>query len=361
MTSEEKTLPTTTRSAVLQKVFDLEVKDTPIKKMEPTDVMIKIMAVGICGSDVHYYDTGRIGNFILDAPLIMGHESAGQIVAVGNEVQDFKVGDRVAIEPGIPCGKCEYCRTGRYNLCPDMEFMATPPVDGDLTQYITYPADFVYPIPDDMSYEVGSLSEPFSVSVHAAQLMDIQPGKTVFISGAGPVGLLSILAAKAFNAGDIIISDAEESRLDMAKEFGAAHTIDVTKKDVKEEVKSFTNGEGVDYVMEASGNNGAESDALLTLKPGGKIAYIGMPAQDTTPLDITFMTTNEPQIFGVFRYANTYPLAIEILHGQMELANRLLTDFYSLDEVTDAFERTRTGKSDSLKTIIYPNEKLRDE
>ncbi|GMA08113.1 sorbitol dehydrogenase [Tetragenococcus halophilus subsp. flandriensis] len=361
MVNEEKNLPTTSKSAVLQEVFDLEIKDTPIKKMKPTDVMIKIMAVGICGSDVHYYDTGRIGNFVLDGPLILGHESSGQIVAVGDEVNDFKVGDRVAIEPGVPCGRCEYCRTGRYHLCPDMQFMATPPIDGDLTQYITYPADFVYPIPDDMSYEVGTLSEPFSVSVHAAQKLDIQPGKTVFISGAGPVGLLTIFAAKAFNAGDIIISDVEESRLEMAKKLGASHTINVKEKDVKEEVSSFTDGHGVDYALEASGNNSAESDALLTLKPGGKIAYIGMPTHDTAPLDISFMTSNEPQIFGIFRYANTYPLAIKILHDNMEQANRLLTDFYSLDEVTDAFERTRTAKSDSLKVIIYPNEKLRDE
>lgn len=359
--AKKQELPTTTRSAVLNKVKDLEVKETPVKEMKSTDVLVKVMAVGICGSDVHYYENGRIGDFVVNGPLILGHESSGQIIAVGKDVKDFKVGDRVALEPGVPCGKCEFCRTGRYNLCPDVQFMATPPVDGDLTQYISWPAEFVYHIPDDMPYEIGSLSEPFSVSIHAAQLMDIQPGSTVFISGSGPVGLLGILSARAFGAGTIIASDAEPNRLKMAKKMGATDTINITKQDVKEAVQEFTKGEGTDYVIEASGNNHAESEALLTLKPGGKIAYVGMPTHDTAPLDIMFMTTYEPKIYGVFRYANTYPLAIKILSKHMDEAEQLLTDFYSLDETKDAFERTSTGKSETLKVIIYPNEKLRDK
>lgn len=361
MTNNNKELPKTSKSAVLEKVLDLEIKQTPLSKLKENEVMIKIMAVGICGSDVHYYDQGRIGDFRVEKPLIMGHESTGQIIAVGDDVKDFQIGDRVAIEPGIPCGKCEFCRTGRYNLCPKIKFMATPPYDGDLTQYITYPADFIYHIPDNMSYEIGTLSEPFSVSIHAAQLMDIQPGTTVFISGAGPVGLLAIFAAQAFKAGKIIISDAEDSRLKIAQKFGADFTINVTNTDIKIEIQKLTNDQGVDYVMEASSNNKAESESLLTLKSGGKIAYIGMPTHDTAPLDIMFMTTHEPQIFGVFRYANTYPLAISILQQKKEIAESLLTDFYSLDETQEAFERNKNSKGESLKIIIYPNEKLRNK
>lgn len=359
--SRTEELPTTTKSAVLNKVYDMQIKETPVKEMKSTDVLVKVMAVGICGSDVHFYDSGRLGDFVVNAPLILGHESSGQIIAVGDDVTGFKAGDRVALEPGVPCGTCKYCRSGRYNLCPNVKFMATPPVNGDLTQYITWPADFVYHIPDDMTYEVGSLSEPFSVSIHAAQLMDIQPNSTVFISGSGPVGLLAILAARAFNAGKIIASDAQPSRLEVAKKLGATDTIDVTKENIKTKIKSLTNDHGADYVIEASGNNHAESDALLTLGRGGKIAYVGMPAHDTAPLDIMFMTTYEPQIFGVFRYANTYPLAIKILHDHMDEAENLLTDFYDLEHTRDAFERTRTAKSDSLKVIIYPNEKLRNK
>lgn len=359
MDTQASALPKTTKSAVLEKVLDLEIKSTPLPEMKPTDVMIKVMAVGICGSDVHYYDQGRIGDFVVNQPIVLGHESSGQIIAVGAAVKNFKVGDRVAIEPGVPCGKCEYCRTGRYNLCPKIKFMATPPYDGDLTQYIVYPAEFVYPIPNDMSYEVGTLSEPFSVSIHASRMLDIQPESTVFISGAGPVGLMAIFAVKAFNAKTIIVSDVEDNRLTMARTFGATHTINIAKTDLLSEIKQITHDQGVDYVLEVSGNNTAESNALLTLKANGKIAYIGMPTHDTAPLNIMFMTTMEPQIFGVFRYANTYPMAIQILHQNMPLAEKLLTDFYGLDQVTEAFERTRTAKGDSLKVIIYPNEKLR--
>lgn len=154
MTNNNKELPKTSKSAVLEKVLDLEIKQTPLSKLKENEVMIKIMAVGICGSDVHYYDQERIGDFRVEKLLIMGHESTGQIIAIGDDVKDFQIGDRVAIEPGIPCGKCEFCRTGRYNLCPKIKFTATPPYDGDLTQYINYPADFIYHIPDNMSYEI---------------------------------------------------------------------------------------------------------------------------------------------------------------------------------------------------------------
>lgn len=354
-------LPTTSKSSYLEKAGEFKMKSKTLPKMKPTEVLVKVMAVGICGSDVHFYEHGKLGNWNVTEPLILGHESSGQILAVGSDVTDFKAGDRVAIEPGVPCGHCEYCRKGYYNLCPQVQFMAIPGTDGDLTQYIVYPSDYVYHIPDDMSYEIAALSEPFSVGVHASQLLDVSPGETVFISGSGPVGLMTIMAVKAFGIHDIIVSDAEPFRLETAKALGATHTIDVTKQDVVEEVKKYTNGEGVGYAFEASGNNKAETQALMTLRRRGKIAYIGMPAVDEAPLNISFMTTYEPQIYGLFRYANTYPLAIDILHDNMDLAGKLITDFYTLEETQDAFERTRTAKSESLKVVIYPNEKLRDK
>ncbi|ANZ58117.1 alcohol dehydrogenase [Fructilactobacillus lindneri] len=351
--------PETTKSAVLNKTFDIQLKDTKLGKMGSHDLLIKVMAVGICGSDVHYYDHGRIGDFVVKKPLISGHESSGIVVAVGDEVTKFKHGDKVVMEPGIPCGKCKYCLAGKYNLCPQMKFMATPPVDGDLSQLIIYPDEFTYKIPNEMSYEVGSLSEPLSVGVHAAQMLSIQPGKSVFVSGAGPVGLLAIMAAKAFGASKIIASDAEPERLACAKKMGADTVIDVTEQDVKTTTNDLTNGEGVNTVIEASGNVHAEQDALLTLSRGGKIAYVGMPAQDEIPLNMPFIQGHEIQIFGVFRYANDYPISIEILTENLEKAEMLLTNFYSLAETKSALENTRTNKQHSLKTIIYPNEQLR--
>lgn len=357
----EKNFPTKTRSAVLTKLHEITMEDTPVKKMGPEDVLVKVMAVGICGSDVEYYDTGRIANWVVKKPLILGHESTGIILATGNKVTKFKKGDRVAMEPGIPCGKCKYCREGKYNLCPYMAFMATPPYDGDLTNYIVWPANFTYKIPDDMSFEVGSLSEPLSVTTHASQVLDIQPGSTVFISGAGPVGLLGVLVTKYFGADKIIISDMEQSRLDVAKKLGADFTINAGKFDVNKEIDNYTNKEGADYALEVSANAHAEGIALHALARGGKIAYIGQPAEKAIPLDIDYMSDHETKVYGILRYENTYPLAIKVLHHNLQKANLLLTDFYKLDQTKAAMERNRTAKSKSLKIIIYPNEKLRDK
>lgn len=356
---QKDNLPKATRSAVLNKVFDISLEQTPLPAMKPTDVLVKVVAVGICGSDVHYYDTGHIGDFVVKKPLILGHESSGIVVATGDDVQNLKRGDRVAIEPGVPCGHCSYCRSGRYNLCPNMQFMATPPVNGDLSELIVYPQDFLFPIPDNMSYEIATLNEPFSVSIHASQLLGIKPGSSVFISGGGPVGLLAILAARTFGAHQIIVSDTQDLRLQTAKKMGADRVINALEEDPRKVIAEMTNGEGVDFVLEASGNPKAEQAALRTLKRGGKLAYIGVPTTDAVPLDIPFMTDHETQVFGIFRYANTYPLGLEILEKHMDLAEHLLTDFYPLSQTKDALEKTRTDKGESLKVVIYPNEQLR--
>lgn len=240
-----------------------------------------------------------------------------------------------------------------------MKFMATPPVNGDLSELIVYPQDFLFPIPDNMSYEIATLNEPFSVSIHTAQLLDIKPGSSVFISGGGPVGLLAILAARTFGAKQIIVSDTQALRLSTAKKMGADRVINALEEDPRDVIPTLTNGEGVDFVIEASGNPKAERTALRTLKRGGKLAYIGVPTTDAVPLDIPFMTDHKTQVFGVFHYANTYALGLEILEKNMALAENLLTDFYPLSETKDALEKTRSDKGDSLKVVIYPNEQLR--
>ncbi|QBO35677.1 NAD(P)-dependent alcohol dehydrogenase [Periweissella cryptocerci] len=353
------TLPATTRSAVLNKVFDIELKDTPLKAMKPTDVLVKIVAVGLCGSDVHYYDTGHIGDFVVKKPLILGHESSGVVVAVGDEVSKLKRGDRVAIEPGVPCGHCKNCRKGKYNLCPNMQFMATPPFDGDLSELIVYPQDFLFSLPDNISYEVATLNEPFSVGIHASEKLGINPGSTVLISGMGPVGLLAILAAKAFGATTIIVSDAEKLRLDTALKLGATDAINIKETSVLDSIMSLTDGEGVDFAIEASGNVGGEQTALAALSRGGSLAYIGVPTTDAVPLNVPFMTDHETTIYGIFRYANNYATGIKILAQNTELVETLLTDFYPLEETQAALEQTRTNKAGSLKVIVYPNEQLR--
>lgn len=213
------TVPQNMKAAVMNNTREIKIETVPVPDINHDEVLIKVMAVGICGSDLHYYTNGRIGNYVVEKPFILGHECAGEIAAVGSAVDQFKVGDRVAVEPGVTCGRCEACKEGRYNLCPDVQFLATPPVDGAFVQYIKMRQDFVFLIPDSLSYEDAALIEPFSVGIHAAARTKLQPGSTIAIMGMGPVGLMAVAAAKAFGAGTIIATDLEPLRLEAAKKW----------------------------------------------------------------------------------------------------------------------------------------------
>lgn len=187
--------------------------------------------VGICGSDVHYLVHGRIGDFVLTKPMVIGHEAAGVVAKVGAKVKHLKVGDRCAIEPGVPCYKCEFCKTGKYNLCPDMVFCATPPYDGNLCRYYKHAADFCFKLPDHVTMEEGALLEPLSVGVHACRRAGVGLGSNVLILGAGPIGLVTLLVAKSMGASEVVITDLVQQRLDVAKELGATHTLLMNKDD----------------------------------------------------------------------------------------------------------------------------------
>lgn len=213
------TVPQNMKAAFMHNTREIKIETVPVPDINHDEVLIKVMAVGICGSDLHYYTNGRIGNYVVEKPFILGHECAGEIAAVGSSVDQFKVGDRVAVEPGVTCGRCEACKEGRYNLCPDVQFLATPPVDGAFVQYIKMRQDFVFLIPDSLSYEDAALIEPFSVGIHAAARTKLQPGSTIAIMGMGPVGLMAVAAAKAFGAGTIIVTDLEPLRLEAAKKW----------------------------------------------------------------------------------------------------------------------------------------------
>ena len=211
------------KAAVLHQARDLRLEDVPTPDYGPDDVLVKIGSVGICGSDVHYWRTGAIGDFVVEEPMILGHEVAGVVAEVGENVHTLKVGDRVALEPGVPCRHCEMCKTGRYNLCPDVQFFATPPVNGALSDYAVSPADFAYKLPDSLSLDEAALIEPLSVGIHACRRGNLTAGQSVFIAGAGPIGLTSLAAAKAFGATEVFISDVRPHRLEVAKQMGATH------------------------------------------------------------------------------------------------------------------------------------------
>jgi L-iditol 2-dehydrogenase len=352
---EKIEVPKVMKAAVMNQPFDIEIQEVTVPKVLGEEVLVKVMAVGVCGSDIHYYEHGKIGRYVVEKPIILGHECAGIVAEVGENVTKVKVGDRVAIEPGITCGRCDYCKEGRYNLCPDVQFLATPPVDGAFVQYIKHREDFLFPIPDDLSFEEASLVEPFSVGIHAAKRSKLEPGSTVAIMGMGPVGLTAIAAVKAFGASKIIVTDLEANRLEAAKKLGATHVINVLEHDPNEEIFKITNGIGVDVAFETAGNPKALKSALQAVKRGGKMAIVGLPPQSEIGLNVPLIADNELDIFGVFRYSNTYPQGIEFLQSKTTDLKCLITDRYSLEETKEAMERARLNKKASLKVIVYPN------
>lgn len=270
------------------------------------EVLLEMSCVGICGSDVHYYAHGRCGPFVVEKPMAMGHEAAGVVVKIGDSVKNLQVGDRVAIEPGVPCRLCAKCKTGRYNLCSDMKFCATPPYDGNLTRFYAHPADFCFKLPDHVSMEEGALLEPLSVGVHACKRGGVGVDSKVLILGAGPIGLVTLLTAKAMGASKILITDLVEDRLKFAKELGATYTVQVNR-DMKEtdllELIHKTMGEEPTITIDCSGVESTTRMAVLATAIGGCVVIVGMgPVEIKIPLGHAIC--REVDIRGVFRYCN---------------------------------------------------------
>ena len=353
--TKEYILPKYMNAAFLTKQSTVEIFQQELPKIGDRDVLVKVQAVGICGSDIHYFAHGHIGERVVQYPHIQGHECSGLVVAVGANVTRFKVGDRVAIEPGVSCMSCEWCKEGRYNLCPSVQFLSTPPVKGAFVQYLSHREDFLYHIPDTMSFEVATLAEPLSVGIHAMNRGNVKPNSTVLITGMGPVGLMAIVAAKAYGAGHIIVTDMEPLRLDAAKKLGATEAIDICSSDVSQEVNRLTEGAGVDIVIETSGNEKAIESAIAFTKRGGTVVAIGFPAKNQVPLHITQMLQNEINFISVYRYINTYPTAIEILNQMGRDVEHVITDTFPMDDIQEAMNKAYQNKKDSLKIMVYPN------
>lgn len=335
--------------AVLEKVKKISIEEREIPKPKEDEVLVRIRSVGVCGSDIHYYNEGRIGSFVVEKPLILGHESAGEIVAVGPKVKNLKVGDKVALEPGLPCRKCQYCKTGRYNLCPDVMFMATPPVDGAFVEYIVHPEDFTFKLPDNVSFDEGALIEPLSVGIYSVERAMIRPGDTVLIFGAGPIGLVTLQAVKAYGAEQVFIVDINDFRLSKAKELGADLVINSKLEKVEDYVK-----DEVDVVFEASGNSSVISQTTKFAKRGRKVVFIGLASEDYIGININEISSKELDLLGIFRYANVYKKAIELIaKGKIDLKT-LITHHFPLEKTQEALEFADKSKDKCIKVIINP-------
>lgn len=323
------------------------------------EVLLKMEVVGICGSDVHYYTNGRIGPFIVKEPMVIGHEASGTVVEVGKKVKTLKPGDRVAIEPGVPCRACNYCKTGRYNLCPDVFFCATPPDDGNLCRYYVHPADFCYKLADHMTLEEGAIMEPLAVGVKACKRGDVKLGSVVLILGAGPIGLVSLLAAKAFGASKVVITDLLETRLVKAKSMGADYTIQIAKGMTEDQVVEKIHkdlGEEPDISLDCTGVEFCVRVALKATHTGGVVVLVGM-GKDEFTLPLSSALIREVDIKGVFRYNNDYPAAMEMVKSGKIDVNPLITHRFTIEDSSKAFHVAKTGEGDPIKILIYPNKK----
>jgi D-xylulose reductase len=323
-------------------------------------VLIAINYTGICGSDVHYWTEGRIGDFVVEAPMTLGHESAGTIVEVGSSVKSLKTGDRVALEPGFPCRRCPQCLSGHYNLCPDMRFAATPPIDGTLTGFYIQPEDFCYKLPDHVTLQEGALVEPLAVAVHIVKQAEVKPGQTVVVMGAGPVGLLCCAVAKAYGASLVASVDIQPSRLEFAKSFASTHTFIPAKVPAEENAKNLLKEIGVpggaDVVIDASGAEPSIQTSLHTVRRGGVYVQGGMGKPDIT-FPIMALCVNEVTVKGSFRYGSgDYKLAVQLVSSGQVDVKRLITGTVKFEEAEEAFKSVKGGKG--IKVLIAgPNEK----
>lgn len=286
---------------------------------------------------------------------MLGHECSGTIAAIGDEVTSLKVGDRVALEPGITCGTCEFCKSGKYNLCPDVAFLATPPVQGCNEQYISFPENMCFKLPDNVSTKEGALVEPLAVGFHATNQADVQVGDTVVILGAGCIGLVTLLSCKAHGAGTVIVVDTIEAKLEKAMELGADYVINVKYEDTLKAVERLTNGRGADKVLECAGNPITIAQTAHLVCKGGVICLVGIAAQEEINYNFAQIMDKEANIKSVFRYRNIYPKAIAAISSGAIDVKRIITHEFSLDNIQNAYEEAMSNKTDLVKAIIRMN------
>lgn len=338
--------------AVMLGIGKMGFEEREIPKAKDDEVLVKLEYVGICGSDLHYYETGAIGDYVVEPPFVLGHEPGGTVVEVGKNVKHLKVGDRVALEPGKTCGHCEFCKTGRYNLCPDVVFFATPPVDGVFQEYVAHEADLCFKLPDNVSTLEGALIEPLAVGFHAAIQGDAHLGQRGVVMGAGCIGLVSMMALKAKGVSEVYVVDIMEKRLEKALELGATGVINGAKEDVLERVKELTGGAGMDLVIETAGTEITTRQAIHMAKKGSNIVLVGYSKSGEMTLPMSLVLDKELTFKTVFRYRHIYPMAIDaVAAGKVKLKG-IVTDVFGLDEAQKAMDYSVNNKADIVKAVI---------
>ncbi|WP_101909746.1 NAD(P)-dependent alcohol dehydrogenase [Marasmitruncus massiliensis] len=325
-------------------------RDIPIPG--DNEVLVKLEYVGICGSDMHYYETGAIGNYVVKPPFVLGHEPGGTVVEAGRKVTHLKAGDRVALEPGKTCGHCEFCRKGEYNLCPDVIFFATPPVDGVFQEYVAHEADLCFKLPDNVGTLEGALIEPLAVGFHAANQGGAHAGQTAVVMGAGCIGLVSMMALKAEGVSKVYVVDIMQKRLDKALELGADGVINGREGDTVQKVLELTGGMGCDLAIETAGVELATRQAISFTKKGATIVLVGYSKSGEMTLPMSLALDKELTFKTVFRYRHIYPIAIEaVAAGKVNLKG-IVTDVFDFDDIQNAMDRSIADKANIVKAVV---------
>ena len=328
-------------------------REVPLPDIPNGWVLIKVHSVGICGSDIEYYLHNQCGSFVPRRPFVLGHEFSGEIVQVGEGVQDTLIGARVTVDPSIPCRHCHYCVDGRYNLCSNLRVIGSaasyPHLNGGFGQYVIVPAENCYEFSEYLTFAEAALTEPLSVAVHAALRPRTVSGKNILITGAGTIGQLLNLVLRHFGAGQITVSDVKASRRQLALENGADYSIDPRDKTVDDLLSQITD-DGFDLIFESSGAVSALNDGLKMIRKGGTIVQIGtLPEQVTLPLNQVM--GKELMILGSLRAANVFDIALSLLQKQQFNARSIISEVYSFDQTPEAFAKA-AERGDSLKIQV---------
>lgn len=334
------------RVSVLRRAGELAIEERPEPSPAGREVVVRVASVGVCGSDVHYFEHGRIGSYTVESPLVLGHEASGQVVGVGAEVTRVEVGQRVSIEPGVPDFDCAQCLAGRYNLCEGMRFFATPPIDGAFAELVTVHEQFAHPVPDSLSDDAAALLEPLSVGLWACRKAEVAAGSRVLITGAGPVGVLAAQAAMALGASEVTVTDVNPHRLELARELGATLALDMTTTSLAAARLE------PDVLLECSGHPAATKEALLAVARAGRVVLVGMGG-DEVPLPVSRIQEYELTVTGTFRYAHTWPAAIALATSGRVQLDRLVTGHYGLGQVGEALSVSRTDPK-AMKPVVRP-------
>lgn len=350
-------------SLVLHKKGDLRLEQTKVQeKLNPDECLLETHSCGFCGTDVHLWDDGYISDFVVKEPLVIGHETSAKVIAVGDKVTNLKPGDRVAVEPAIPCLRCDFCRSGRYNLCPisNRQARGLPPMDGCLRRYYCHPSDFCYKLPDNVSWEEGAMCEPFAVIVHACRRVGVAVGHNVLVCGAGTMGMMAFLCAKAFGANKVFITDINKSRLELAEKLGADKTYLINPKNFDDMEFAQTvkkdMGESPDVALECSGDEASTSMAILATKNGGRVAIVGL-GHLKIKVPLVYAAMREIDLIGICRFKDDYPLAIHLISSGKVNLKPLVTHKFKIEKAIDALTLMKKNVEGSLKFMVqYQNQ-----